>query len=273
MPLITANQISLYYEQHGEGKENLILIGGLSSDHQVWKSTLRHFSKYFRVTIFDNRGAGRSSVPDYPYTTSMMAKDVLDLMDALHMDQAHVLGHSLGGCIAQQMALIAPEKINKMIVACSRAKPNALANMALTTRAKLQRNGVNIDLLAEYVMPLLFCEEFLKNDIQVKGFIQWTVQNPYAQSLMGFEHQLHAVKTHDISSHLTKIKIPTLVIAGDEDILMPKSSAEMFASQLQNSIYHVIPNCAHMPHVEQSKIFTEVALDFLLGKESGFGAM
>lgn len=264
MPLITVNHISLYYEQHGEGKENLILIGGLSSDHQVWKSTLRHFSKQFRITIFDNRGAGRSSVPDYPYTTNMMAKDVLDLMDALHIKQAHLLGHSLGGCIAQQMAIMAPEKINKMIVACARAKPNALANMALTTRAKLQRNGVSAELLAEYVMPLLFCEAFLKNEIQMKGFIQWTVQNPHAQSSMGFEHQLHAVKTHDVSTHLSEIKTPTLVIAGDEDILMPKASAEIFASSLKNAVYKVIPNCAHMPHVEQSKVFTEMVMAFLL---------
>lgn len=263
MPITTVNNISIYYEQQGEGSDHLILIGGLSSDHQVWKSTLRHFSKHFRILIFDNRGAGKSSTPDYPYTTEMMANDVLQLMNALKISRAHVLGHSMGGCIAQQIALLAPEKINKMIVACSRAKPNALANMALTTREKLQTLGLPTELLAEYVMPLLFSETFLQNEIQVKGFIQWTMQNPYPQSAIGFSHQLHAVKTHNVSDKLSEIHAPTLVIAGDEDILMPKASAKMFSGNIKNSEFIVIPDCAHMPHVEKSREFAETVMQFL----------
>lgn len=263
MPIITINDIHLYYEQHGEGPDDLILIGGLSSDHQVWKSTLRHFSKHFRILIFDNRGAGKSSTPDYPYTTEMMANDVLQLMDLLGIKRAHVLGHSMGGCIAQQMALLAPEKINKMIVACSRAKPNALANMALTMREKLQAAGMPVEMLAEYVMPLLFSETFLQNEMQVKGFIQWTMQNPHPQSAMGFSHQLHAVKTHNVSDRLSVIHAPTLVIAGDEDILMPKASAKIFSESLENSDFIVISDCAHMPHVEKSREFAEQVMQFL----------
>jgi pimeloyl-ACP methyl ester carboxylesterase len=263
MPITTINNISIYYEQHGEGSDDLILIGGLSSDHQVWKSTLRHFSKQFRILIFDNRGAGRSSTPDYPYTTDMMANDVLQLMDLLEIKRAHVLGHSMGGCIAQQIALLAPERINKMIVACSRAKPNVLANMALTMREKLQAAGMPIEILAEYVMPLLFSETFLQNSCQVKGFIQWTMQNPHPQSALGFSHQLHAVKTHDVSNRLAEIHAPTLVIAGDEDILMPKASAKVFAENIKNSEFVVIPDCAHMPHVEKSREFAEHVMRFL----------
>lgn len=264
MPITTVNNISLYYEQHGEGRDHLILIGGLSSDHQVWKSSLRHFSKHFRVLIFDNRGAGRSSAPDYPYTTAMMAQDVLQLMDTLDIKRAHVLGHSMGGCIAQQMALIAPEKINKMIIACSRAKPNQLANMILTTREKLQANGVSAKLLAEYVMPFLFSETFLQDETRLKGFVQWTLQNPFPQSALGFSHQLQAVKSHDVSRELSAIQTTTLVIAGDADILMPQSSAKIFADQLKNSTFVVIPDCAHMPHVEKSKEFSEIVMQFLL---------
>lgn len=263
MPTATINNISIYYEQHGEGTDDLILIGGLSSDHQVWKSTLRHFSTHFRILIFDNRGAGKSSTPDYPYTTEMMAQDVLQLMDLLGIKRAHVLGHSMGGCIAQQIALLAPEKINKMIIACSRAKPNALANMALTTREKLQAAGMPIEILAEYVMPLLFSETFLQNTAQVKGFIQWTMQNPNPQSAMGFSHQLHAVKTHNVADRLSEIHVPTLVIAGDEDILMPKASANIFSESLKNSEFVVIPDCAHMPHVEKSREFAEIVMRFL----------
>lgn len=263
MPLIHVNDVDIYYEQHGEGHDHLILIGGLSSDHQVWKSTLRHFSKHFRVLIFDNRGAGRSTTPNYPYTTEMMASDVLHLMDTVNIKRAHILGHSMGGCIAQQIALLAPERINKMIVACSRAKPSVLANMALTMREKLQAAGIPIEMLAEYVMPLLFCETFLQNTVQVKGFIQWTMQNPHPQSPIGFSNQLSAVKMHDVSNRLSEILAPTLVIAGDEDILMPKASAKIFADNIKNSKFIVISDCAHMPHVEKSREFAEHVMRFL----------
>src|SRR3989338_4873439 len=167
MPIKTINNITIYYEQHGEGHD-LILIGGLTSDHQVWKSTLRLFSKHFRVLIFDNRGAGQSTTPDFPYTMEMMAQDTLQLMDALHISRAHILGHSMGGGIAQQIALMAPEKINKLIIACSRAKPNALANMVFFMREKLQNMGMGNEELAEYVMPFLFGDDFLNNDLLVK---------------------------------------------------------------------------------------------------------
>jgi pimeloyl-ACP methyl ester carboxylesterase len=262
MPQLTLNNnISLYYEQHGSG-EDLVLIGGLTSDHQVWKSTLRLFSKHFRVLIFDNRGAGRSSTPDVPYTLEMMAQDTLQLMDALHISRAHILGHSMGGGIAQQIALLAPEKINKLVIACTRSKQNALANMVFSMREKLHFMGVTNDVLAEYVMPFLFGDEFLNNPLLVKGFIQWTLRNPFPQTEMGYKHQLHAVKTHDFSEQLHQITTPTLVIAGEEDILAKPKQIAQLSQSLKNSTFVTIPNCAHMPHVERSKEFAEVVLRF-----------
>jgi len=262
MPTLTVNNINLYYEQHGEGPD-LVLIGGLSSDHQVWKSTLRLFSKYFRVLIFDNRGAGRSDTPDYPYTTEMMANDTLQLMDALEIQRAYVLGHSMGGRIAQKMALIAPEKINKCVIVCSPAKSSHLSSMIFSMREKLQHLGMNDEILAEYVMPFLFGEDFLKNQMLIKGFIQWTLQNEFPQSAIGYKQQLHAVKNHDVLDQLHQIEIPTLVIGGHEDILAPIASLEKLSKSLKNSTFVSIPHCAHMPHVEKSREFAEIVLKFL----------
>src|SRR3989338_7564462 len=228
MPKITVNNISMYYEQHGSG-DPLVLIGGLTADHQVWKSALRILSKHFHVLIFDNRGAGQTDAPNIPYTTMMMAKDTLALMTALNIPRAHIVGHSLGGCIAQQMALIAPDKINKLVIACSRAKPNTLATMVLTMREKLQSLGMTDDVLAEYVMPFLFSETFLSQAMQVKGFIQWTLNNAYPQTAIGYQQQLHAVAHHDVEAQLSKIMIPTLVIAGEEDCLLPGKYAHAIA--------------------------------------------
>lgn len=262
MPQITINDISLHYEQHGAG-EDLVLIGGLGADHQVWKSTLRHFSKHYRVLTFDNRGAGQSSAPDFPYTTEMMANDTLGLMDALHISRAHILGHSMGGRIAQQIALIAPEKVNRLIIACSHAKSSAISSMILSMREKLQEANVSKELLAEYTMPFLFGEAFLKNTAQVKGFIQWTLQNPRPQSAIGYKNQLLAVRAHDVTHQLNQITAPTLIIAGSEDILAPAASLESMSKSIKNSAFKSIADCAHMPHVEKSHEFFNAVLRFL----------
>lgn len=262
MPIQTVNNIHIYYEQHGEGPD-LVLIGGLSSDHQVWKSTLRLLSKYFRVLIFDNRGAGRSDTPDYPYTTEMMAQDTLQLMAILNIKRAHVLGHSMGGRIAQKMALIAPENIHKCVIACSPARSNHVSSMIFAMREKLQNLGMSNEILAEYVMPFLFGEDFLKNQMLIKGFIQWTLQNEFPQSAIGYKQQLHAVKNHDAHDQFIHTEIPTLIIAGHEDILAPIASLEKLSTCLKNSTFISIPHCAHMPHVEKSREFVEIVLKFL----------
>lgn len=262
MPTITANNISIYYEQHGAG-DDLVLIGGLTADHQVWKSALRILSKHFRVLIFDNRGAGQTDAPDVPYTTVMMAHDTLALMAALNISRAHIVGHSLGGCIAQQITLLSPEKINKMVIACSRAKPNTLATMVLSMREKLQSLGIKDDVLAEYVMPFLFSETFLSEASQIKGFIQWTLNNTHPQTAIGYKRQLQAVLNHNVEAQLPKITIPTLVIAGSEDCLMPTKVGKAIADKIPHSVFKIITDCAHMPHVEKAREFSEHIVEFI----------
>lgn len=262
MPQLSLNNISLYYEQHGQGPD-LILIGGLSSDHQVWKSTVRLLSPHFRVLIFDNRGAGQSDTPDYPYTIEMMANDVLQLMAALKIDRAHIIGHSMGGAIAQQIALTAPEKINKLILMSTRAKISAIGDLLFSMRERLQAMHMTDDLLAEFVMPFLFSEAFLQNKMNVKGFAQWTLHNPNPQTALGFKNQFQASRSRDFTDQLSKITMPTLFIVGAEDILVPVKYALQFTKSLKNGTLITIPECAHMPHVEKSKEFVNSVLQFL----------
>ena len=104
MPTINANGISLYYEQHGNGPD-LLLIMGLGMHSAAWALQTPVFAEHFRVTAFDNRGAGRSSAPDEPYSMAGMADDTNALMDALDIGQAHVVGASMGGFIAHELAI------------------------------------------------------------------------------------------------------------------------------------------------------------------------
>ena len=108
-----------------------------------------------------------------------------------------------------------------------------------------------------------YIENFLKDVVKIKGFIQWTLRNSHPQTASGYRNQLHAVQTHNITHQLSQIKAPTLVIAGSDDVLMPVKYAKSIADAIPRSQFSIIPDCAHMPHVEKSAEFVELVKKFL----------
>src|SRR2546423_8605311 len=126
MPTIEANGQTLYYEVHGEG-EPLLCVMALSADTQTWALQVPAFSARHRTVIFDNRDAGQSSMADGDYEISDMARDALALADALELDSFHLLGVSMGGAIAQEMALAAPERLRTLTLAVTFAAGSAWA--------------------------------------------------------------------------------------------------------------------------------------------------
>lgn len=116
MPKAKVGDIQIFYEQYGEGPP-LIMILGLGQDTATWGFQIPEFSKHFRLILLDNRDSGRSSHCSETYTTETMAMDVLGLMDHLEIERTHLLGTSMGGMIAQQVALMAPERVISLILA------------------------------------------------------------------------------------------------------------------------------------------------------------
>ena len=122
MPKARVGDVELYYEEHGRGVP-VVLIHGLAGDCGAWKAQVEVMKKEFRVLAFDNRGAGRSSAPDYPYTSRRFADDTVGLMDAVGIrEPAHVIGRSMGGAIAQEIALGYPDRVRSMIITASFGK-------------------------------------------------------------------------------------------------------------------------------------------------------
>ena len=120
MPQIKVGDINMYYEVHGEGIP-LVLIHGLGADTNAWMFQMPELATKYKVVIFDNRGVGQTDTPDIPYSAQMMADDTADLMDALNIAEAHILGYSLGGFIAQELAIKYPQKVRSLILATSSA--------------------------------------------------------------------------------------------------------------------------------------------------------
>ena len=118
MPKIQTNNIELYYETYGGGGKPLVLISGLGYSNWQWHKMVPLLAKHFQVITFDNRGVGQSDKPAGPYTAGMLARDTVGLLDALKIEKAIIAGHSMGGFIAQAIALDFPQRVEKLIL-CS----------------------------------------------------------------------------------------------------------------------------------------------------------
>jgi pimeloyl-ACP methyl ester carboxylesterase len=138
MPTVRAGEIDLFYEQHGAGPD-LVLVMGLGAHLGAWAQQTPAFAKQFRVTVFDNRGAGRSSAPDEVYSIAQMADDTVALLDALTIDRAHVVGASMGGMIAQELAISHPGRVDRVVLACTAYRRQQTAVMAHDTVDRLDR--------------------------------------------------------------------------------------------------------------------------------------
>ncbi|MEX0998454.1 MAG: alpha/beta fold hydrolase, partial [Thermodesulfobacteriota bacterium] len=130
MPYAQVNGVKLYYEVHGEG-DPVILICGLGSQLQSWATQVPIYSKHFKVIVFDNRGSGKSDKPEEKYLTSDMADDTAALMEELGIESAHIVGKSMGGMIAQWLAIKYPKKVQKLVLGCSSASRDEVGNEIL----------------------------------------------------------------------------------------------------------------------------------------------
>lgn len=261
MPFKAINNINLYYEQHGQG-EDLILIGGLTTNHLVWTAVLPALAAKYKVLIFDNRGAGQSTVPSECYTIQEMAADVIALMDHLNIKQAHMLGHSMGGLVLQQLLLDQPIRIHKAIVSNSAAKMPLISMVAMWSSAKLAEAGVRPEVILENVLPWLFSNDYLSK-LQIPELIHLMLQDPYPQTPAGYVGQMQAIESFDLHDQIQTIKHETLIMAGRHDILTPLHCAEQIHHEINFSKLHILEHAAHMPHFECTKAFIDTILTFL----------
>ena len=144
MAKLRVGDIEMYYVEAGTGAP-LVLIMGFGGDHLAWGFQFQAFAERYRVIAFDNRGAGQTDAPDTPYTTGLMAEDVRGLMDALGIERAHVIGVSMGGMIAQELALHHPDRVRSLHLGCTLARPDpylhALSAAWREVRTRLSREA------------------------------------------------------------------------------------------------------------------------------------
>lgn len=267
MPEAKINNINIYYELRGEG-EPLLLIAGLGGDHSSWLPAADGLSKNFRLVLFDNRGAGRSSVPEAPYPIREMADDALQLLDLLKIDSAHLIGHSMGGYIAQEFAINYPERVKKLVLEGTAPVSSTRNNLLFENFHRWRRDGMSLeDWFRVWIFWLFSPSSFEEKDF-VDTFLRESLAYPYLQTVPGFQGQVGAIASFDARGRLEKIGAETLVITGKEDILIKAGESELLLEGIAGSA-RLRLETAHCIHLEKPKIFIEGVEKFLLAGRSG----
>ncbi len=260
MPTAQINGVGLYYEEHGSGFP-LLLLMGFGDDCGAWSLQLPAFSARYRTIVYDHRGVGRSEKPQDGYSIQQFSDDAIELLNHLDASQAHVLGYSMGGRIAQDLAARYPGRVASIVLASSAATPNALNLYSLKAGAYLYRNFGPA--AASAIGPLIsfthdYFAEHLSELIDNLG-------KPPAHPMPdhAFEGHVRAIEEHDTTDVIGEIKVPTLVLMGDQEWLNPRSDADALLRGIPNSNLRVLEGGGHGFIWEIPDSFNQAVLEFL----------
>ena len=262
MATLARGDVALYYESVGDGAP-LLLIAGLASDSLSWQPIVADLAARYRVITVDNRGAGRTTPQTAPTTIRAMADDCVALIEHLGLPSAHVLGHSMGGFVAQDCAIRYPDKVNALVLAATSSVNSRRNNDMFSDWASAFANGPDRKAWFRNLFYWIFSTRFFNDDAVVDAAIQYALAYPYPQSAMAFQNQISAIAAFDSTSALANIRTKTLVLGAACDLLFPLDECRKFARALPHAEFAAIEDAGHSIHVENPQAFVKHVIDFL----------
>ena len=265
MPKAKVNGINMCYEVHGQGEPFVLIMGSFGS-LEAWALQIGAFQQHYKVIVFDNRGIGRTDKSPEPYSIATMADDTVGLLDHLSIEKAHVLGMSLGGPVAQDVAINYPHRVEKLILVCSmagaegtRLHPDMLKALGVQGHdQRIDFRKIDFLQIMTATVALAFNDKSLSDSLSAQAgtwFKQFEVD--------GFIKQWEAVTNYSALDRLHKIRARTLVITGTEDRLVDPRSSEVIAGLIPNSKLVKIEGGSHAFFMEMSDRFNTEVLNFL----------
>ncbi|UQS24692.1 alpha/beta hydrolase [Amycolatopsis thermalba] len=250
--VIAADGTALAVQRQGTGRP-LVLLAGQANDHTWWDSTRGDFHPAHSTITMDYRGTGASGKPDAPYSTRLFADDVVAVLDGLGIERADVYGTSMGGRVAQWLAIRHPERVDRLVLGCaSPGGQHAVERSAEVRRALLRPDA------AETLADLMYTPG-------------WRAAHPGPYRTLGDasmpaharKHHLRASNEHDAWDALPRITAPTLVLHGEDDQLTPAVNATLIAQRIPGARVHVFPGARHAYFEECRPEASDLVADFL----------
>jgi 3-oxoadipate enol-lactonase len=261
MPKVRVGGIQMFYREDGHG-DHVVWIQGLGLDHRGWALQIPLFAQHYCCLTFDNRDAGQTDRSPSPYTIKTMADDTIRLMDALAIKQAHIVGLSMGGAIAQELAINHPGRVRRLVLVATYTSGDPRGTDLLSSfvlmRARFSR--------AEYLRaigPWIYSYQDYLIPGLVESAIKKGLEDLYFLPAKVYARQVEAATGHFTEDRLKQIHAPTLIVAGDEDLLTPMRFARTLHDGIPAAKLVVLQGTGHALIWTRAEEFNNLVLSFL----------
>jgi 3-oxoadipate enol-lactonase len=266
MPLLENKGSRIYWDEQGAG-DPILLIMGLGFTAHMWERMRPDLSRGYRTLALDNRGVGRSDVPPGPYPIPLMAADALAVLDAAGVETAHVFGVSMGGMIAQEFTLQYPTRVRSLILGCTAAGgPTAVRAEKDAIDMLMARGKMTPEQAAEAAVPFIYHPATPRARIQE----DLAIRRPWLPKAEGYMAQLMGILSWEACSRLPGIRVPTLVIHGESDRLVPPGNGKLIAERIPGAKLVMIPHASHIFFTDQPEASYK-AIQAFLAEQGGRG--
>ena len=265
MPKITVNGAELYHEQHGIGPETIVFAHGLLWSGRMFDDQVKALQDRYRCIAFDFRGQGQSQVTQDGYDIDTLYADAAVLIEALGCAPCHFAGLSMGGFIAMRLGIRRPELVKSLILMETSADPEPEENIGNYRMLGFVVRWLGLSLVANPVMKIMFGQIFLNDPARAPLRDEWR-RRLLANHRVGITRALSGVVTRQgVYDQIDQIKVPTLIIVGDQDVATLPAKAERIHARIPGSKLVVIPGAGHTSSVEEPAAVNTAIDQFLSG--------
>ena len=272
MPVAAVNGTELHYEVSGQG-EPVVLIPGLGLDRSYFAAAIPQLERFAKVISLDLRGVGQSAKPPGPYSMRLWAEDVSALLDHLGERRAHVVGSSLGGCVALELVDQRPDQVASLVLVAAFSELDRSLELNFRLRIAIVEQLGMTDVLADHMLLWTLSRRFIETERgkQAAAAIQQAVRRntpalyaSFLRAILEFGRVLpEQAGQPKVTERLSRIAVPTLLVVGADDILTPVSFSRRIQERIPGAELAIVPDCGHITFVEQPDENARLVVDFI----------